>query len=78
MRGEVAGHQLPLAQCLAHQAELELLQIAKAAVEQLGRATRRPGRDVARLDQCDGQPAGGRVERGASAGDAAADHHDVE
>ena len=47
-------------------------------MEQLGRAARRAGREVARLDQRDRQAAGGRVERGAGAGDAAADDDDVE
>ena len=78
VRGQPGRHQLPLAQRLAHQAELELLQIAQAAVEQLGRPARGSGGEVARLDQSHGQPTGGRVERRTGAGDAAADHDDVE
>ncbi len=44
VRREPGGHQFALAQRLAHQAELELLEVAQPAVEQLRRAARRPGR----------------------------------
>src|SRR5262249_10471199 len=65
-------------QRLTDQAELELLQIAQAAVDQLGGPARRTGRQVTCLDQRDGQPAGGRVERRTGAGHATPDHEHVE
>ena len=74
----VRQRQFTFAQRLADQAELELLEVAQAAVEHLRRATRRPGRVVARLDQRHPQSAGGGVERRAGPDDSAADHDDVE
>ena len=78
VRADLGEHQLAFPQRLADQPELEHLQVAQAAVEQLGRPGRGAGGQVSRLDQGHGQPAGDRVERGAGADDAAADDHHVE
>ena len=75
---EPGGEQAALLQRLVDQAEIELLEVAQAAVDELARARRRARGQVARLDQGDRQPAGGGVERRAGAGDAAADDDDVE
>ena len=71
-------HQLALQQRLAHQAEVEVLEVAQAAVDQLGGAARGAGGVVLALDQGHAVAARGRVERHAGAGDAAADHHEIE
>ncbi len=78
MRTEPFEHQRLLAQRFADEAELELLEVAQAAVDQLRRAARGPGSPVALLDQRDREPAARRVEGGAGADDAAADHDEVE
>ena len=69
---------LALQQRLAHEPEVEVLQVAQAAVDELGRARRRPAREVGALDQRDRVPARGGVQRDAGAGDPAADHEHVE
>jgi hypothetical protein len=78
VRREPGGEQPPLAQRLVHQPELQLLQVAQAAVDQLRRPAGRAGGDVARLDQRHGQPARRGVERGTGPGDAATDDDHVE
>ena len=60
----------PLEQRLAHQAEVEVLQVAQPAVHELGRAAGGADRVVLALDQRDAVAARGRVERDARAGDA--------
>jgi hypothetical protein len=76
---EPAQHQGALAQRLLHQREVELLEVAQPAVDQLARAARPARRVVAHLDEGDGQPAGRRVKRYAAAGNAAPhDDDDVE
>ena len=78
MRGEPGGQQPALAQRLVHQPELQLLQVPQPAVDQLAGPAGGTRREVRRLDQRDGQPAGGGVERGTDPGDATADDKDVE
>ena len=78
VRRKPGQEQPPLAQRLAHEAQVEHLEVAQAAVDQLARAAGRARRDVARLHERDREPAGGRVQGDAGAGDAAADHEDVE
>ena len=78
MRRQRRQRQLALVQRLAHQPELELLEVAQPAVEHLRRAARGAGGEVARLDERHLQPAGRGVERGAGADHAAADDDDVE
>jgi hypothetical protein len=71
-------HELALEQRLAHEAEIEVLQVAKAAVDELARAARGARGEVGLLDQRDRVAAGGGVERDARAGDPAADDDEVE
>ena len=78
MRREHVQQQAALAQRLADEAELQLLEVAQAAVDQLARAARGAGGEVALLEQRDRQPAAGGVERAARARRAAADDDDVE
>ena len=78
VRRQRRQRQLALVQRLAHQPELQLLEVAQPAVEHLRRAARRAGGEVAGLDQRDLEAAGGRVQRGARADHAAADDDDVE
>ena len=76
--GGVAAQALPLVQGLVDEADLALLEVAKAAVDQLGALRRRARGEVVALDERGAQPAAGGVEGDADAGDAAADHHHVE
>ena len=77
VRGE-RGVDLALEQRLADEAEVEVLQVAQAAVDELARARRGAGGVVGLLDQRDRVAARGGVERDAGAGDAAADDEHVE
>ena len=69
---------LALQQRLAHEPEVEVLQVAQAAVHELARARGGADRVVAALDERDGVAARGCVERHPGAGDPAADHEHVE
>ena len=69
---------LALGQGLVDEAELPLLEVAEAAVDELGGLRRGPRGQVAALDQGGAQAPGGGVEGDAGAGDAAADDEDVE
>ena len=71
-------HQLALEQRLADQPEVEVLQVAQPAVDELRRAAAGPRGEVGLLDERHAVAARGRVERHAGAGDPAADHDDVE
>ena len=74
-----AGHvELALEQRLADQAEVELLEVAQPAVEELRGPAGGARGQVAGLHEGHRQTAGRRVESGAGADDAAADHHHVE
>jgi hypothetical protein len=78
VRRELLDEQPALLQRLGHEPEVEHLEVAQAAVDEFARPARRAGREVAGLDQPDGQTAGGGVERGTRADDTAADDQDVE
>ena len=78
MRRDLLEQQAALVQRLAHEADVEMLEVAQTAVDQLARAARRAGGEVALLDQSHGQAAARRVQGDAAAGHAAADHEDVE
>ena len=78
VRCDAAQHQLALLERLAHEVEVHLLEVAQAAVEELGRPRRRAGGEVALLDEGRRETAGGRVEGDAAAGDAATDDEHVE
>ena len=71
-------HQLALEQRLADQAEVEVLQVAEAAVDHLRGAARGADRVVVALEQRHRVAARGGVEGDAGAGDPAADHDDLE
>ena len=70
--------QRALEQRLAHQPEVEVLEVAQAAVDELRRAARRARGEVGLLDQGDAVAARGGVERHARAGDPAAHDDEVE
>ena len=77
VRGE--GHvELALEQRLAHEPEVEVLQVAQAAVHELGRARGGSDRVVGALHQRDRVAARGGVERHARARDAAAHDQHIE
>ena len=70
---------LALEQRLAHQPEVEVLQVAQAAVDELATsATRCRCAKSARSTSATAVPARGGVQRDARAGDPAADHEHVE
>ena len=75
---ERVEEQRALAQRLADEPEVALLEVAQPAVDELARATRRARGEVARLHERDRQAAGHRVERAAGARRAGADDDDVE
>ena len=58
---------LALQQRLADEPEIEVLQVAQTAVDELGRARRRAAGEVVALHQRDAVPARGGVERDARA-----------
>src|SRR6185295_3961884 len=72
-----AGLDPALGHRLEHQADLALLEVAQAAVDQLARLRRRARGVVALLEQRDLEAAQRGVARYARAGDATADHDDV-
>ena len=71
-------HELALEQRLADQPEVEVLEVSKTSMDHLRRAARGARRPVGALDDRHRVAARGGVERHAGAGDAAADHDDVE
>ena len=71
-------HELALEQGLADQAEIEGLQVAQAAVDQLGRAAGGARGEVGLLDEGDAVAPRGGVEGDARPGDPATDDDDVE
>ena len=77
VRGDPEQH-LALGERLGDEAELELLEIAQAPVDQLGARRRGGAAEVALLDQHDLEAAAGRVAGDADAVDPAADDGEVE
>ena len=77
VRGVVA-EALALGEGLVDEADVALLEVAQAAVDELRGLRRGAGGEVVALDERGAQAAGGGVERAADAGDAAADDQDVE
>ena len=78
VRADPVEGQRALLERLEDQREVELLQVAQPAVEQLRGAAGGAGGEVAGLDQAHPQAAGDGVERGARAGDAGPDDQHVE
>ena len=71
-------HHLALGERLADQPELVVLEVAQAAVDQLGAPLRRGRGEVVLLDQQHLEPAAGGVARDARAVDAGADDEEIE
>src|SRR5690606_29631505 len=67
----------PLGERLPHKTELEMLQIAQAAVNEPGRGAGRAGGDVGLVEQQDGETAERRLARDRGAVDAATDDDHV-
>ncbi len=78
VRCELVEQQAALAECLGDEPEVEHLEVAQAAVDQLAGATRRTGGEVAGVDESDRQSTGRGVERGTTADHAGTDDEDVE
>ena len=78
VRGDGLHEQAALVEGLAHQADVEVLQVPQAAVDELARPARGAGGEVALLHQRHGEAATRRVERHATAGDSSADDEHVE
>jgi len=78
VRGQLVDEQVAFGQRLVDEVEVEHLQVAQAAVNQLGGPARGSGGPVLGLDDRCGQPAGHRVEGDPGAGHTSADDQDVE
>ena len=78
VRRELGEQQAALGQRLPDQPEVEHLQVAQAAVDQLARAAGGAPAPVPHVDQADIEPAGDGVQRRAGADHAATDHQQVE
>ena len=70
-------HDPAFDQRLAHQADVEVLQVAQAAVNHLRTATAGAGGEIVTLDQRHVVAAAGSIERDAGAGHATADDEHV-
>ena len=75
--GRVLPQEPPLLERLHHQRDVALLEVAHAAVHELGGAARRALAEIALLEQQHVVAARGRVDGHAHAGGAAADDHHV-
>src|SRR5512132_1029898 len=78
VRSQLVQGQRALLEGFEDQGEVELLQIAEPAVEELAGPARGARGEVAGFDQADAQAAGDRIQCAAAARDAGADHEDVE
>ena len=76
--GALRAQALALAERLVHEADVAVLQVAQAAVDELRALRRRAAGEVVPLDERGAQPAAGGIEGHPGAGDAAADHEHVE
>jgi len=68
----------PLGRGLEDEPDLTLLEVAQAAVDQLGRAARGARGEISALDECGAQSAHRSIARDAGAGDATADHEHLD
>ena len=73
-----ADHERALQQSLPDQPEIEVLEVAQPAVDELAGTARRADRVIAALHEGDAVAPAGGVQRHAGAGDPAADDHQVE
>ena len=76
--GDRLAEQCALAQCLSHEFDVELLQVAEAAVDEFGGAARCSGRKVPLFDESDGQSSRDSIEGTPNSGDTTADDDDIE
>ena len=78
VRADCFQHQISLAERLADETEIELFEIAEAAVEQLRRSTRGARRVISLLDEADSQTTACRVKGGTAPRHASTYHQYVE
>ena len=78
MRRDLLDQEPPLVQRLANQFDVEALEVAQPAVDQLARTARGSRSEVALFDKSHRQAAAGGVEGGATACHTAADDEHVE
>ncbi len=76
--GGVVPQALAFEQRLVDEPDVALLEVAQAAVDQLGRLRRRARREVVAFHERGAQPARCGVEGAPDPGDPSADHHHVE
>ena len=78
VRGDPARERLDLAERLTDEREVAEAEVAEPAVDELRGCARRPGGEVAALDERDGEPVARRELGDAGAEDPAADDEQVE
>jgi len=78
MRGQPLQQQPAFSEGLTHQAKIGLLEVADAAMHELGRPARRSRGPVAGFENAHTESTGDGVHRTADPHDAAADHQDVQ
>ena len=78
MRRDEPRQQTTFVMGLPHQPHVAETQVAKTAVDQLRRGTRRAPAEVAGVDERHRQPGTGGVRRSRRADDPATDHEEVE
>ena len=77
MCGRLGQQHLALDERLAHQPELEVLEVAQAAVDELGAVRGGRAAEIAHLGEQHREPAAGGVRGDADAVDAAADNDEI-
>ncbi len=75
--GRIAEQQAPLVQGLVDQAKIAVLQVAQAAVDQLGAGAAGGRGEITLVDEGDAPAVQGRVQGDAGAGDAAPDNEQI-
>ena len=63
---------------LTHESHIPEAQVPEPSVDELRRRARRGAAEIARVDECDGQPGASSVRSGGSTDDAAADDEQIE
>ena len=76
--GDLLNQEAPFMQRLAHKLDVEVLEVAQTAVNQLAGAARGPGSEIPLFYERHRQAAAGRVQSGAAAGHATAYDEHVE
>ena len=78
VRRDLLDQQAALVQRLSHELDVEVLEVAQPAVDQLAGTARSAGREVTFLEQGDRQAAAGGIQCDTTAGHAPAHDEDVE